>query len=85
LHARDGDSSEGRFKVSCVDAFWLTDARPESTSDGRHYSAEGEGWRSQRPLIGEADCITSLQWVGLILGSIQDLIFDEFITGRVRV
>jgi hypothetical protein len=24
-------------------------------------------------------------WIWLILGSIQDLIFDEFITGRVTV
>jgi hypothetical protein len=26
-----------------------------------------------------------IYWVGLILGSIQDLIFDEFIMGRVTV
>jgi len=47
------------FRVSVVDAWLLTDSRPETTSDGRHYTAaEDQPWYGpQRPLMGEADGI----------------------------
>lgn len=46
---------ESSFRLSVIDAWLLTDSRPETTSDGRHYSADIEDVVEDRPLMGEAD------------------------------
>jgi hypothetical protein len=56
LHHTDEATS---FRLSAVDAWFLTDNRPETTSDGRHYTLERAG-NDKRPLIGEADGISYL-------------------------
>ena len=39
-----------------VDAWLLTDNRPETTNEGRHWIDEGKGnFVTKRPLIGEAE------------------------------
>jgi hypothetical protein len=44
------------FRVSVVDAWLLTDNRPETTNEGRHWIDEGKGnFVTKRPLIGEAE------------------------------
>ena len=51
-HAETGGAS---FKVSVIDTFGLTDARPETTRDGRHWAAEMDDIKLLRPLLGEAE------------------------------
>lgn len=44
------------FKVSAIDVWQLTDNRPETTNDGRHWIDEGRGdFVRIRPGIGEAE------------------------------
>lgn len=39
-----------------MDAWMLTDNRPETTSEGRHWVAEDWGWiATRRPYVGEAE------------------------------
>lgn len=45
------------FKLSVVDAFAMTDARPESTSDGTHWVEENEKSYLIRPTVGECEGI----------------------------
>ena len=45
------------FRVSVVDAWLLTDHRPETTSEGRHWIAEDDKFRILRNGIGESDGI----------------------------
>ena len=45
------------IRLSVIDAWLLTDSRPETNYDGRHYSGENEDTTPDRPLIGEADGI----------------------------
>lgn len=45
------------FRVSVVDAWLLTDNRPETTSEGRHWIAEDKKFKELRQGIGEADGI----------------------------
>ena len=47
--------TDSAFRVSVIDAWLLTDPRPETTFDGRHYSGESEDALEDRPLMGEAD------------------------------
>ena len=42
-------------RVSVVDAWEITDPRPETTSDGRHYSSDNAKIGEQRRYVGEAD------------------------------
>ena len=46
-----------------IDAWFLTDPRPETTFDGRHYSGESEDVIEDRPLMGEADGIQNSEIV----------------------
>jgi hypothetical protein len=50
-------NTESQFRLSVIDAWLLTDSRPETTSDGRHYSGENDDTQllQDRPLMGEAD------------------------------
>jgi hypothetical protein len=43
------------FLVSAIDAWFLTDSRPETSADGRHWSEERTPAWDDRPSIGEAD------------------------------
>ena len=45
------------FRVSVVDAWLLTDNRPETTMEGRHWIAEDKKYKAFRKGIGEADGI----------------------------
>jgi hypothetical protein len=45
------------FRVSVVDAWLLTDHRPETTSEGRHWIAENKKLTLLRNGIGEPDGI----------------------------
>jgi hypothetical protein len=57
LAKRWNEQHKDGFRVSVVDAWQLTDGRPETTSDGRHYSPPDEKPydAAERPLMGEAD------------------------------
>lgn len=48
------------FKLSVVDAFAMTDARPETTNDGTHWVEEHEKSHLIRPTVGEAEGIRLL-------------------------
>lgn len=71
--ARRRRGAEGG-KVGFVDAFAITDNRPETSVDGVHwvaYTDEERGWtRNSRPAVGEAE------------GAVVDWILDEIVTGR---
>jgi hypothetical protein len=71
------------FRVSVVDAWMMTDNRPETTSDGRHWVPEGGNPWPQRPRIGEAEGISIC--ILADLDSVLDIIWDEFINERVTV
>jgi hypothetical protein len=43
------------FRLSVVDAWDMTDNRPEATSEGRHWVSEDEGAEKIRPFVGETD------------------------------
>jgi hypothetical protein len=77
------EEHEEGFRVSVVDAWWLTDSRPETTSDGRHYSSpEEKPWyAAERPLMGEADGMFLCSMANL--AAIDDWVFDDIINGRV--
>jgi len=54
-------SGNSTFRVSAVDAWQLTDNRMETTSDGRHWIDEMNGYYSyRRKGIGEAEGILRL-------------------------
>ena len=60
-----GDPNQrNSFKVSVVDSFGLTDARPETTRDGRHWALEMEEIKLLRPLLGEAEGICQMEIYG---------------------
>jgi hypothetical protein len=46
---------EEPFRLSVIDAWMLTDNRPETTSDGLHWVVENKNTWDQRPKIGEAE------------------------------
>lgn len=72
-------------RVSVVDAWEITDPRPETTSDGRHYSSDNPKIGEQRRYVGEADGKIGKFGRKLILACLQDVIFDEFIHERKTV
>jgi hypothetical protein len=68
------------FRVSVVDAWKLTDNRPETTYEGRHWIAEGKKI-CPRKSVGETEGISTL-YVLLSTDSIQDRIMDDFVNER---
>ena len=77
------------MRVSVVDAWEITDPRPETTSDGRHYSSDNPNIGQQRPYVGEADGTIIYprcdEMEADFLACLQDVIFDEFIHERKTV
>jgi hypothetical protein len=71
------------FKVSVVDAWQLTDNRPETTSEGRHWIAEDSAYREFRNGIGEGDGSFPLSFITDCLDSALDIIWDNFIHERM--
>ena len=74
-------SKELPFRLSVVDAWMMTDNRPESTSDGVHWIEENEKSSLVRPTVGEADGTTHLQTI-INQDCILDRVWDDFIHGR---
>jgi hypothetical protein len=74
------------FRVSVVDGWQLTDNRPETSSDGGHWIAEGSNHLTFRKGIGECDGMSpSANLATNRIDSILDIIFDDFITERVVI
>jgi hypothetical protein len=53
--AKSWNAVHDSFRLSVVDAWFLTDSRPETSFDGRHWSEDENPARNERPLMGEAD------------------------------
>jgi hypothetical protein len=60
----------------------MTDARPETTSDGRHWIAEDIWTMARLPLQGESEGIASSGKWWANLDSILDRVWDDFVAGR---
>jgi hypothetical protein len=69
------------FRVSVVDAWLLTDNRPETTTEGRHWVVEGPSTIKWRAGFGTTVGTSCSRWV-LMIDSVLDQIWDDFVTGR---
>jgi len=75
------------FRTSVVDVWQLTDNRPETSSEGRHwvYERTGDASLSARPLMGEAERTYICRGLSDVIESAMDWMWDDFVNERVTV